>query len=601
MKRLQRLTLILFAAVVVNLILEDAVGYQIVGGDLLFVLFVISLSILLIRWMRMLSRKLLWRLRNRLIVSYVLFGVVPLVLIVCMTVIGAMVLFGQIGANMVRDEIDRKTDLVYSAARDTALGALYGSRELLQDIPQRLPRLRTVVISGNKPVPAPSDGLLTEIPAWMPAGFKGIVRDRSHIMIAAGAQAEASGRSVRVLAYIPIDNGLLAEFNPELGAVSLLNAPDESFIRNPQDPQIRLVPVETSGQVAAARGIWDVPVGWPILFSARNWNTGNPDRVFMSVFSRLSLIIPHLFRNLGRGMPILGIVFVVIAAVFLFVEIISLIISVNLTRTITRSINDLYIGTKHVAKADFSHRIPVRTTDQLSELALSFNGMTDRIQQLVQEVKEKEKLESELEIAREVQSQLFPKNVPKLKTLELAGVCNPARVVSGDYYDFLPVNCRMTAIAIGDIAGKGISAALLMASVQSAMHAQLTAIQETDGESPSNFALSTATLVTRLNRQLYESTSPEKYATFYCAVYDDESGQLAYTNAGHLPPILVRQGKTSRLEVNGMVVGIMPDVVYGQSAIDLQPGDLLAAVTTGSRNPKIRLVNSSAKNAWRTF
>jgi len=80
---------------------------------------------------------------------------------------------------------------------------------------------------------------------------------------------------------------------------------------------------------------------------------------------------------------------------------------------------------------------------------------------------------------------------------------------------------------------------------------------------------------------LYENTPPEKYATFYCAFYDDSNGRLSYTNAGHLPPILVRNGNASRLEVNGMVVGLMPDAAYDQLMIELQPGDLLAAFTDG--------------------
>jgi phosphoserine phosphatase RsbU/P len=261
---------------------------------------------------------------------------------------------------------------------------------------------------------------------------------------------------------------------------------------------------------------------------------------------------------------------------------VSLIISIGLTRTITRSVHDLYVGTKHVANADFSHRIPIRTKDQLSELAGSFNSMTDQIQRLIVKVKEKEKLEAELQIAREVQKQLFPKGIPHLKTLQLAGVCNPARTVSGDYYDFVAVDARWTAIVIGDIAGKGISAALLMASLQSALHAQLGALNgSVKSAAEAAIAPSTATLVGRLNRQLYENTSAEKYATFYCAVYDDDSGRLSYTNAGHLPPILVRHGKATRLEVNGMVVGVMPDVAYGQIAIELEPGDLLAAFTDG--------------------
>ena len=144
----------------------------------------------------------------------------------------------------------------------------------------------------------------------------------------------------------------------------------------------------------------------------------------------------------------------------------------------------------------------------------------------------------------------------------------------------VPVGTRRTAIVIGDISGKGISAALLMASVQAAIHAQLSTMNgskpETDSAAPS-----TSILVTRLNRQLFENTSSEKYATFYCALYDDSNSRLVYTNAGHLRPILVRDGKTSRLEISGMVVGMFADAPYDQTVIELQQGDLLAAFTDG--------------------
>src|SRR5262245_60866724 len=123
------------------------------------------------------------------------------------------------------------------------------------------------------------------------------------------------------------------------------------------------------------------------------------------------------------------------------------------------------------------------------------------------------------------------------------------------------------------MSGKGISAALLMASVQSSLHAQLSLGK--------NGGISTATLVSRLNRQLYESTPPEKYATFYCGLYDDDRCQLSYTNAGHLAPILIRRKEIMRLESNGMAVGLFPDSPYEQNLVDLVPGDLLIAFTDG--------------------
>ena len=119
----------------------------------------------------------------------------------------------------------------------------------------------------------------------------------------------------------------------------------------------------------------------------------------------------------------------------------------------------------------------MKGNDQLAELGTSFNTMTENLGRLIVVAKEKERLESELAIAREVQNQLFPKDVPFTKTLELKGVCNPARMVSGDYYDFMALPDDSLAFAIGDVAGKGISAALLMATIQSTMRTQLSTRQ----------------------------------------------------------------------------------------------------------------------------
>ena len=156
-----------------------------------------------------------------------------------------------------------------------------------------------------------------------------------------------------------------------------------------------------------------------------------------------------------------------------------------------------------------------------------------------------------------MQKQLFPKDVPYTRTLELKGVCSPARMVSGDYYDFMALGEESLAFAIGDVAGKGISAALLMATIQSTMRTQLGA---TNGASPR--LLSTAKLVATLNRQLYANTSLEKYATFYFALYHEDTHSLTYTNAGHLSPMLLRAGEMQMLESTGTVVGAFPMARY---------------------------------------
>jgi len=263
-------------------------------------------------------------------------------------------------------------------------------------------------------------------------------------------------------------------------------------------------------------------------------------------------------------------------SIFLIVQVGSIVVGASMTRNITGAVHDLYEGTQRVKAGDFSHRIAVRGSDQLAELSLEFNHMTENLQRLIVVEKERERLHSELEFARDVQNRLFPKAALSLPALHLSGVCYPAQQVSGDYYDFLSLENSSLAMAIGDVAGKGVSSALLMATIQSAMRSHLA---RAGLKSP-------AQIVSLLNRQIYASTAPEKYATFFFGLYDDRAGMLTYTNAGHLQPILVRDGATERLEVTGTVVGAFPSSCYEEKQIALLPGDLLVAYTDGITEPE---------------
>jgi sigma-B regulation protein RsbU (phosphoserine phosphatase) len=172
-----------------------------------------------------------------------------------------------------------------------------------------------------------------------------------------------------------------------------------------------------------------------------------------------------------------------------------------------------------------------------------------------------------------VQSQLFPKEFPRVNTLELWGGCEPARTVSGDYYDFISLSQESAVLAIGDISGKGISAALLMAHLQSALRSQLKYGRP---GIPSPTAI-----LSVLNEHLFASSPPEKYATFFLGIYGPSAGELLYTNAGHLPPMLVRRGQVQRLPGDGFPVGMFPGIQYEQQSVVLEPGDLLVGFTDG--------------------
>jgi sigma-B regulation protein RsbU (phosphoserine phosphatase) len=278
----------------------------------------------------------------------------------------------------------------------------------------------------------------------------------------------------------------------------------------------------------------------------------------------------------------------------------ALIVGRKLTLSITSAVDQLYEATKHINRADFSHRITVQSSDQLATLANSFNSMTTSIEKLVQEQKEKQRLEGELAIAQEVQAQLYPKSIAQLESLEVHGFCRPARTVSGDYYDFLALNSGKLMLAVGDISGKGISAALLMATIHSAVHAysieDIPVLYEPAATGRSGLMLaselkgreaSPAALLTLLNHQLYESTPAAKYATLFLGIYDEATRRLTYANGGHLPPILISEnGSSQLLDCGGTVVGLFDNLTFPEATVQLRPGDVLVAYSDGVTEPE---------------
>jgi serine phosphatase RsbU (regulator of sigma subunit) len=184
----------------------------------------------------------------------------------------------------------------------------------------------------------------------------------------------------------------------------------------------------------------------------------------------------------------------------------------------------------------------------------------------------------EIEIASEVQTRLFPRYLPPLTTLDYAGACRPAAGVGGDYYDFLSPSPSLLVLAVADVSGKGISAALLMASLQGILRAQtLVGYRALD------------TIAVQLNRLLFESTEGTRYATVFLSLYDNATRELTYVNAGHNPPVLVRSGRgdggsgyaVERLQAGGMAVGLFADVSFDAGSVSLCPGDLLVLYTDG--------------------
>jgi sigma-B regulation protein RsbU (phosphoserine phosphatase) len=213
-------------------------------------------------------------------------------------------------------------------------------------------------------------------------------------------------------------------------------------------------------------------------------------------------------------------------------------------------------------------------------MALENSRLTEAF---VSEAAQKERLNRELEIAREVQERLFPQEHPPVEGLEYYGACRPALGVGGDYYDFIELPEGKFGIAIGDVSGKGIGASLMMASLQASLR----------GQAP-HYKNDLAELMKRVNALVYEASTSNRYATFFYGRYTPENRMFMYVNAGHNPPFLLRPVMSTgtqnpsdfeviRLEEGGAVVGMLPPVLvdYTYGEVELKPGDLLVGYTDG--------------------
>ncbi len=552
-------------------------------------------SVLAFRYLRTGIRRTIWRLRNRLIVTYIFVGVVPVQLILLLVLIGSYIIFGQVADYLITTELERRADLLTAAAETLTQvpSDLLDARvdETGKRLAKRFRDIEILVSRGDERFRSPNASTLEAPPkGW--GDYAGLMeRNGGHFEF---AHVKRDGADVTILSSI--SSATLSTLVPGMADVQFID-----LRRGPteKDGTVRVGTVNPDpdihpGQYLPAKAFrLDYAITWLSHPRLVEWNHPNQlsspqSGALITITTRPSAVINAIFGRSFDMEQVSLIAFLVTAGIFLVVEIGSIIIGISLTRTMTGAVHELYQGTERVTAGDFSHRISVRGNDQLSELAKSFNSMTENLERLIVVAKEKERLESEIEIARGVQNQLFPKAAPAMKTIHLSGSCQPARMVSGDYYDFLCLPDGNVAIAIGDVAGKGIAAALLMASIQSIMRTQLTSgpPRPFDGSDHTRMGGSVSQMVGELNRQLYANTSAEKYATFCFGLYDEEEKTFTYTNAGHLPPILLHDGQPQLLEVTGTVIGLFPQIQYEERKIAMRPGDILLAYTDGIVEPE---------------
>jgi sigma-B regulation protein RsbU (phosphoserine phosphatase) len=578
----------------------------------LIVLFIVAY--LLTKGAVLAKRRLLWRVRRKLILSYVFVGLVPGLLIIAFFLIAGFLLFFNVSSYILQARVRTIVDQARFSAQSAVLEAEHGDppevlRRRLEQRQQiaegRLPFTSYAVIpvAGLDCPNAPTDvapavrsmqfgpwrhlSAPESLPRWIGCdGYSGLLAfevadgdTRLHrLVMRAVALPNVRRPQWAVVVDVPltsaIEQRLREETGIQLGEVTALPY-DDPRLRLPQGQLVEPRPA-TSADDPTTFG------NWVTLLDVQEWVTGG--RNVATVGVRINL--PELYQRVSdvSAMPLAPALLVALAFIgvlFLTIQFVALVIGFTLARQITGAVHDLFEGTEHLRNRDFTYHIPVRARDQLGELAESFNVMTGEITTLIRENAEKARMEQEMLAAREIQQRLLPSGPMSVPGVGITAFCEPAREVAGDYFDFIAISPTRLGVLIADVSGKGLPAGLYMAQLK--VIAQSLARTE---PSPRQF-------LKAVNRVVADNIDSKSFITMSYGVMDLEKMEMAYARAGHCPLIRVPGAapaglrKAELIAPDGLVLGLkiddgaMFDGMIEEVVVPLSPGDLIVFFTDG--------------------
>ncbi|MGH9374231.1 MAG: PP2C family protein-serine/threonine phosphatase [Vicinamibacterales bacterium] len=556
----------------------------------------------------LMKRRLLWRVRRKLILSYIFIGVVPALLIIGFFMLGAWVVSNNVSAYLFRDGYDdivNYAGLAANAAASEIARTPTTAADTIDRVQRSASRLhRTLSITliptsaqGPPLTRAGEWGHTAKPPDMMPdwittraEGFIGTIASTSpdragevELIVRAVAPVVTSTRRLGyVVVDVPVDgevlDGLYEATGVKAGSVSL-GGNDQAI------PAVAGTDREASGEAGGS----PLYGRWVTILDARDWDTGEVHRATISNTFAVRELYDKLSAAQSAQMGSSGLTFsqgmllilMLVAILFLIIQFVAIVMGLALARSITSSIHELFMGTERVRHGDFTHRINIMSNDQLGELAGSFNQMTGSIENLLQTAAEKKRLEEELRIARQIQMSLLPRGPLDVPGLAVTALCVPAREVGGDYYDFFPLPHDKLGVLIADVSGKGTSAALYMAELKGLV-LSLSQIYQSPRQ-----------LLMEVNRIISENLDSRSFITMTYAVLDLAGGTMTYARAGHTPLIHMRSGVRDGTSVqvlvpSGMVLGLrIPGAdekfaeLLEEDRLDLGTGDVIVFYTDG--------------------
>jgi len=568
------------------------------------------------------KRRLLWRVRRKLILSYVFIGFIPATLIVSFFLLSGFLLFYNFSSYLVQSRLRAITDQAKFLAQSTAIEIQRtGGRDAEAIVARRqgnaddeYPGLSVALVPVSRACKgraaagatsgfAPSAPLKAgpwehvtppaTVPAWIGCeGFAGVFYART-IVVRSVAFPETDQPRFAVVYDVPVGAAIRDRLRGETGVgISTISAARDDDGGGAKPMAGSGAQDAASSRAATGGGLFNNLVS---LVEYRDWDTGKTGLLFVTtelrvgeLYDRISSGPGVVSRRFGQGLLL---ALFIIGGLFVVIEAMALFAGLALAKSITGSVHELFAGTERVRQGDFTHKIAVKAQDQLGELAQSFNTMTDSIEDLLREQAEKKRLEEELRIAREIQMSLLPQGPLSLPGVSITATCVPAREVGGDYYDFLPLDDHRLGVLIADVAGKGTSAALYMAELKGLVL------------SLSRIHTSPRALMIAANSIIASNLDARSFITMTYAVIDVRARTMTYSRAGHTPLMYVpgrdgldgldgqdgRDGQ-ERVQVlvpDGMVVGLnldngeMFERLLEEQTIPLRDGDVYMLFTDG--------------------
>jgi serine phosphatase RsbU (regulator of sigma subunit) len=558
------------------------------------------------RLTRFAARRLLWRIRTKLIFSYLFIALVPVVLLTLFFLVAGLISGELVASYLVTSELQGTGRGLLTVARGTMPGLPADDRAAAAAFAERLgparrthPGLAYTLIRKGRVVSSTPEAPQALPDWWKEEEFAGIAGEAGR---ADAFRVVSTGGDLAVILDVPVDMALFTDFEQRTG-IRIVEKDEIERMRGGRPAEGRkgrgsrppLLEVEggegTRIRIDTKPGSGLNGVALP---DRVDWATGQKARTAL-VFQFNPFEMVHRLsagmgwesgerRNVAEilvyALGALGLVFLVMYAVALFLGLV-------LARSITSSIHALSRGTKNLRLGDFSQPIAVTSRDQLGELAESFNHMAMGIQVLLREQAEKERLEEELRIARQIQMSLLPaEGAVTMPGLRIAALCLPAAEVGGDYYDLLPLSPTRLGVLVADVSGKGTSAALYMAELKGLV-LSLSRIYE-----------SPAKLLSEANRILAANMDSRSFITMTYAVVDVASAKMRYARAGHNPIIQLEAatGRTKVLTPPGLGLGIDRgerfEEILEESEVRLVSGDAFLFFTDGlseAMNPEAEL------------